>query len=81
MAPALHYGEAQGGELRADFIHKMKVGLKELRETYNCARIIKKKDWYKKEKLDKLINENNQLISIFVKSIETARKNDQQNKK
>lgn len=46
----------------------MKVGLKELRETYNCARIIKKKDWYNKEKLDKLINENNQLISIFVKA-------------
>ena len=44
-APALHYGEAQGAESRRDFIHKIKVGLKELRETFNCLRIIKKKGW------------------------------------
>jgi len=74
-APALHYGEAQGAESRRDFIHKIKVGLKELRETFNCLRIIKKKNWYLKESLMALIDENNQLISIFVKSIETARKN------
>ncbi|HEX7846035.1 MAG TPA: four helix bundle protein, partial [Chitinophagaceae bacterium] len=33
-SPALHYGEAQGAESRDDFIHKMKVCLKELRETF-----------------------------------------------
>jgi four helix bundle protein len=33
LAPALLYGEAQGAESRADFIHKMKVCLKELKET------------------------------------------------
>jgi len=80
-APALHYGEAQGAESRADFIHKMKVGRKELRETFNCLRIIKKKSWYNQAKPDALINENNQLISIFVKSIETARKNNEQKDK
>ncbi|HHD57282.1 MAG TPA: four helix bundle protein [Desulfobulbaceae bacterium] len=32
-SPAPHYGEAQGAESRADFIHKIKVALKELRET------------------------------------------------
>jgi len=74
-APALHYGEAQGAESRRDFIQKIKVGLKELRETFNCLRIIKKKGWYQKEPLAALIDENNQLISIFVKSNETARKN------
>lgn len=74
-APALHYGEAQGAESRRDFIHKIKIGLKELRETFNCLRIIRKKSWYQKELLGNLIDENNQLISIFVKSIETARKN------
>ena len=36
IAPALHYGEAQAGESRNDFIHKMKVALKELKETFNC---------------------------------------------
>ena len=35
-SPALHYGEAQSAESRNDFIHKMKICLKELRETYNC---------------------------------------------
>ena len=74
-APALHYGEAQGAESMADFIHKMKVALKELRETYNCLRIISKKNWYNPLNLEQLVHENYQLISIFVKSVETARKN------
>ena len=74
-APALHYGEAQGAESRKDFIHKLKIGLKELRESFNCLRIILKKRWNKEESMAKILDENNQLISIFVKSIETARKN------
>ncbi len=74
-SPALNYGEAQSAESRNDFIHKMKVSAKELRETYNCLRIIRKRKWYTEEKLVKVLDENNQLISIFVKSIETAKKN------
>ena len=74
-APALHYGEAQGAESRNDFIHKMKIGLKELRKSYNCIRIIDKKNWYKIESLKEILTENNELISIFVRSIETAQKN------
>jgi four helix bundle protein len=74
-SPALNYGEAQSAESRNDFIHKMKISAKELRETYNCLRIISRKDWHPKEKLLTVLDENNQLISIFVKSIETARKN------
>ncbi|MEO8088644.1 MAG: four helix bundle protein, partial [Bacteroidota bacterium] len=42
-SPALHYGEAQSAESDKDFIHKMKVALKELRETMNALRIIKRK--------------------------------------
>ena len=74
-SPALNYGEAQSAESRNDFIHKMKISAKELRETFNCLRIIQKKKWYPEEKLQSLLDENNQLISIFVKSIETAQKN------
>ena len=74
-SPALNYGEAQSAESRNDFIHKMKVSAKELRETYNCLRIIDKKKWCPEEKLLPVLNENNQLISIFVKSIATAKKN------
>lgn len=74
-SPALHYGEAQGAESSNDFIHKMKVCLKELRETFNCLRLIKKKLWFDDTKLSALIVENNELISIFVASLKTAQKN------
>jgi four helix bundle protein len=74
-APALNYGEAQSAESRNDFIHKMKISAKELRETFNCLKIIRKRKWYAEEKLFQVLDENNQLISIFVKSIETAKKN------
>ena len=74
-APALHYGEAQGAESRKDFIHKMKIGLKELRETYSSLRIIALKVWIEKSMMSNIINENNELIAIFVKSIETAKNN------
>lgn len=75
-APALNYGEAQSGESRRDFIHKLKIVLKELRETNVCLKIILKANLF--DSLDKLnlaLKENNELISIFVKSIETAQKN------
>jgi len=73
---SLNYGEAQSGESRKDFIHKMKIVLKELRETYICLKIIHKTKLYKTEtKIAKAKKENDELISIFVKSIETAQKN------
>jgi len=75
-SPALNYGEAQSAESMKDFIHKMKVVLKELRETYVALKIIHKAKLYKhEEKIIKAKNENNELISIFVKSVETANKN------
>ncbi|HEY9114665.1 MAG TPA: four helix bundle protein [Bacteroidales bacterium] len=73
---SLNYGEAQSAESKKDFIHKMKIILKELRETYVCLKIIHRSKVYKTE--EKIIiakKENNELISIFVKSIETAQKN------
>ena len=75
-SPAPNYGEAQSAESRKDFIHKMKVALKELRETLVWLLIIQRKPLV--EPLDKcnpLIDENNELISIFVASIATAQKN------
>ena len=74
-SPAPNYGEAQSAESRSDFIHKMKVALKELRETRVWLLIIvRAKLITPASKLDSLIKENNELISIFVSSIETARK-------
>jgi len=73
---SLNYGEAQSGESRKDFIHKMKVVLKELRETFVCLKIIHKANLFKTElKIEEAKKENNELISIFVKSVETAQKN------
>src|SRR5688500_2432288 len=71
-SPALHYGEAQSAESRSDFVHKMKICLKELRETYNSLRLIRKKNWYDSAKLEITLKENNELISIFVASLRTA---------
>lgn len=73
-APALLYAEAHAAESSNDFIHKMKVTLKELRETYNGLRIILKLNWKTNECLP-AVNEVNQLISIFVKSIKTTQAN------
>jgi four helix bundle protein len=74
-APALMYGEAQAAESRRDFIDKLKLPLKELRETFNCLRIIARRGYGVKEKLTKALNESDELIAIFVKSIGTAIKN------
>ena len=72
--PAPNYGEAQSAESRSDFIHKMKVSLKELRETRIWLLMIVKANLIKPaSKLEPLINENNELISIFVTSVKTAK--------
>ena len=69
-APALMYGEAQSAESRKDFIHKMKMALKELRETFVSLKIIKRKKYLEgKTLLSEALQENNELISIFVCSI------------
>lgn len=74
-SPALNYGEAQGAESRNDFIHKMKIILKELRESNISLKIIEKTAMHDGEKIAAAKNERNQLIAIFVKSIETAKRN------
>ena len=77
-SPALNYGEAQSGESLKDFIHKIKIVLKELRESYVSLKIIHLAKLYKDE--DKIVHaekECNELISIFVRSVETAQKNNQ----
>ena len=75
-APAPLYAEAQGAESRSDFIHKLKIGLKELRETRVWLLVIRGKPLIEPPtKLDPLIAECNELTAIFVSSIATAQKN------
>ena len=82
LAPALLYGEAQGAESRADFIHKMRICLKELKETRVCLKVISKANMIKPiKRLDSIKSENEQLVSIVAKSVETAKKNVNNEKK
>ena len=75
LRPHCIMGEAQGAESRADFIHKMKISVKELRETFHCLKIISKMNWNENIILNSQLSECNELISIFVKSIAAAQKN------
>lgn len=70
---ALNYGEAQSAESSRDFLHKMKLCLKELRESLVNLKIQKGADLIKNiERLELLMKENNELIAIFVSSIRTS---------
>jgi len=71
-SPAMNYGEAQAAESRSNFIHKMKICLKELRETLVCLKIIVKRNWFPEGKLDSILVENNELVAIFIASTKTA---------
>ena len=74
-SPAPNYGEAQSAESKADFIHKLKISLKELRESEVWLKIIVKAELLKPiTKMKPLLDETNELISILFTSIETVKK-------
>ena len=72
-SPAPNYGEARGAESHADFVHKLRIVVKELNETSIWLRTIERSQMLKKESLTQLINENKELSRIFVASLRTAR--------
>jgi four helix bundle protein len=72
-SPAANYGEARSAESRKDFIHKMKVVLKELRESRVWLLLIQRKALIRPpEKLGPILTECSELISIFVASVGSA---------
>ncbi|MBA4387212.1 MAG: four helix bundle protein [Verrucomicrobia bacterium] len=74
-SPAPNYGEAQSAESQSDFVHKLKIVLKELRETRIWLIIIVRSELIKPtSSLHPLIKECDELISIFVASIKTSNK-------
>ena len=74
-SPAPNYGEAQSAESAADFIHKLKIALKELRETLIWLRIISRANLVKSAAmLTPLMRENDELIAILFASVKTAGK-------
>jgi four helix bundle protein len=75
-SPASNYSESQSAESRSDFIHKIKIALKELRETKVWLLIVYRKKMITPEKrLDLLIKESDELISILFRCVDTAKKN------
>jgi len=74
-APALIYGEAQAAYSRDDFLHKMNLVLKEIRESGITLRIIKKKPLVTHPIVEEAIIESDELRAIFITSIQTATNN------
>ena len=75
-SPALNYGEVQAAESKADFTHKMKIILKELRETRICLKIIILKPLISNlQSIEPDFKECSELISIFATSIKTVQRN------
>jgi len=73
-SPAANYAEAQSAESNKDFIHKVKISLKELRESEVWLKIIIKAELIQNPLLTPLIKETDELIAILFKSIDTAKK-------
>ena len=73
-SPAPNYAEARGAESNADFVHKLKVALKELNETSVWLRMICRADLMPVNLLEELIDENQQLCRIINASAKTAKK-------
>jgi four helix bundle protein len=74
-SPAPNYAEARGAESNADFIHKLKIAVKELNETSVWLRMVYQAEMIKADRVEQLIDENQQLCRILAASITTAKKN------
>lgn len=72
-SPAPNYAEARGAESKADFVHKLKIALKELNETSVWLRIACRAELMKEARLEDLIDENQQLCKILNASATTAK--------
>jgi four helix bundle protein len=82
-SPALHYGEASGAESTDDFVHKLRIALKELKESRSNLRIQVLSGMMSTKDPDHewIANECGQLIAIIGKSIATARQNQRERKR
>ena len=70
-----NYEEAQGAESKADFIHKLQIALKELRESHYWLRLIAGAKLVQTSQMAELIDEATQLRAILSKSVATAKEN------
>src|SRR6266566_3867986 len=74
-SPFANYGEVQGAESRRDFVHKLGICLKELRETRNWLKFVSEMKLASPELVDPALHECDELLAILATSIKTARRN------
>ena len=72
-SPAPNYEEACAAESRADFVHKLSICLKELRESRSWIRLIIKTEMLTEHRMAELLDESNQLCNMIGQSIVTAK--------
>ena len=72
-SPAPNYAEARAAESDADFVHKLKIALKELNETHIWLRMMNLAELVKAGSLEDLIDENKQLCRILAATIRTTK--------
>ncbi len=70
-----NYEEARAAESAADFIHKLQVALKELRESSYWLRLLLRVNMIAASRVAPFLDESNQLIAILAKSVLTAKRN------
>lgn len=73
-APGANYEEARGAESKADFVHKLSIVLKELKESRYWLRVAHRVPLVKPDRLGMLLDECEELIAIIAKSIFTVRR-------
>jgi four helix bundle protein len=74
-SPAPNYAEACAAESKNDFIHKLGIALKELRETRIWLRLIVKTELLPLPRLAEVIDACEQLNNIVGRSLITAKSN------
>ena len=74
-SPLANHGEVEAAESRKDFLHKLRICLKELRETWRWLRLIGRLDLSQGGQLRAALTEVEELIRIFAASVRTTEKN------
>src|SRR5205809_4057628 len=74
-SPYGNHGEVEAAESRKDFVHKLKLCLKELKETRRWLRLVKKSKMLPEKNMVLILAESEELVRIFFASVRTAEKN------
>jgi four helix bundle protein len=78
-SPYGNHGEVEAAESRRDFVHKLRICLKELKETRRWLRLLQKASFVPGKKMGAILGETEELIKIFFTSVRTAEKTSEKN--